>query len=357
MKQLKSYQPLCILQNKVLLYKKGKLVLYDEGHDSYQLIMNISSNLTKKIKGNSRILSRVFRIGIRNALLLSNDELLLTFDRGLYYISLSKKQTKELFHVKLGFSAPLNLCASLEKTKFIALFGDYGNNKDRQPVSIYGVDKNLAVQEIYTFSANKIRHIHNIIPDKYNNGYYIFTGDNEVEAGIYWTDKEFSIMKPIFIGDQNARAVCGFMTEDGLLYATDSILQKNYIFLLNVHKEHPLLEEITSINGPCIYATRYSLGYVFSTTVESDESNGNRILSLLSMKRGAGIQSDDVHLVYVSSQLKSKIIGIFKKDKLPYKLFQYGSVRFPSGLENHESLIIYPNAVEEFDGSTVFINI
>ena len=82
---------------------------------------------------------------------------------------------------------------------------------------------------------------------------------------------------------------------------------------MTINNNQPSIQEITPINGSCIYATRYSTGYVFSTTVESEESNGNKIFSLLSTKRGKGILSDDVHLIYVSSQLKAKIIGVYKK--------------------------------------------
>ncbi|MFW6029124.1 MAG: hypothetical protein ACOCRO_02600 [Halanaerobiales bacterium] len=356
--KLKGYQPLCLIDNKVLLYKKGKFIIYDEKNDSFQEVLHFETSNIKKILESSRLLSRIFRTDIRCALALNNEELLVLLNKALYYASLTKKNVQKIFEMREGFTNPLNLCRPLkEESNCVALFGDYGNNANNQSVSIYGVKSDLTVQILHTFPSNTIRHIHNIICDEINNGYYIFTGDNEEKAGIYWIDKKFSKIEPILIGKQNARAVCGFVTDKGLLYATDSVTEQNYIYLLTQKNSEPSLQVIEKINGSCIYATEYCGGYVFSTTVESGESNGRRFSSLLSMKRGKGIISDEVHLIHISRKLKSDIIESFKKDKLPYKLFQYGAVRFPTGLENSDKLIIYPCAIKGLDGYTILKNV
>ena len=186
MKQLKGYQPLCIIKEKVLLYKKGKLFLYDEKTDSYQTVMKLKVGLLNKIKEESRLISRLFRMGVRNALPISENEVLLTFDKALFHVSLSDKKVTKLIKMKKGFSNPLNLCAPLKGTKYIALFGDYGNNADRQSVSIYGVDESLSIKKVYTFPPKTIRHIHNIICDELNNGYYVLL--------------EITSLKPEYIG-------------------------------------------------------------------------------------------------------------------------------------------------------------
>lgn len=354
MKQLKGYQPLCMMNDKVLLYKKGRLLKYDEFTNSYQATMNIKLSFAMGIKERFRLLSRIFRADIRSAIALDEDKILFLSNKCLYYAAFNEKKVQKLFTMKKCFSDPINLCIPLKGTEHIALFGDYGNNAVREPVSIYGVRRDLSVRILYTFQMNTVRHIHNIICDEFKDGYYVFTGDNEKNAGIYWTDKTFRVMKPVFTGDQKARAVCGFMTDRGLLYTTDSVSEQNYIFLLSEGNEGLVLKIVAEINGSCIYSVKYSSGYVFSTTVESEESNGNKILNLLSMKRGKGILSENVELVQVSERFESKVIAAYKKDRLPYKLFQYGVVRFPSGLEHYDKLIGYPCAVKKFDGSTVF---
>lgn len=357
MRLLKGYQPLCLMDEKVLLYKKSKMFLYDYKYDNFELVFRFEIGLSTKVKEGFRLLSRVFRTGIRSALAINQDEVLFVAERNLCYLNIGENKLKKLYKIKSGFSDPLNLCKPVIEGKgFVALFGDYGDNKKREEVSIYGIHKDLTIQVLYTFKAGTIRHIHNIVRDDLKNGYYIFAGDNEPNAGIYWADINFKIMKPIIVGAQKARAVCGFMTNKGLLYATDSVSSQNYIYLLIENNNKPVLLEVVPINGSCIYATKYSGGYVFSTTVESPENNGSRISNLLSIKRGKGILSNDVHLVHVTPQLETNIIGTYRKDKLPYKLFQYGVVRFPSGQENSNILIMYPCAVKNFDGSTVIMD-
>lgn len=353
MKRLKGYQSLCVLNDNLLLYKKNKFYLYNQIDESIHELLGFNQNLVGRVKGSLRLLQRIFRMEIRSAIAIDTERVLFLYKRNLYYLNVNKRTIRELFHIYNYFSTPLNLCKSLNSPDYIAFFGDYGDNPDRREVSIYAVLKDFSVEAIYKFPSNTIRHIHNIITDIKSNGYYIFTGDNDPKSGIYWADKNFSYMKPILIGNQRSRAVWGFSTEEGLLYATDSISDKNSIYLLKTNKEKSQLVTVTEINGPCIYATRTNSGYFFSTTVESEETQNNKIKSMLSMKRGAGILSDDVHLIKITKDLQANVIRSYKKDNLPYKLFQYGSVRFPTGQEGRSLLITYPCAVKKYDGSTI----
>lgn len=281
----------------------------------------------------------------------------MSFDKKIYYISLKKKAINKIFDIPDGFSEPLNYCIPLRSnSSFNVFFGDYGNNPERQCVSIYGIDRELSVKKVYTFKKGDIRHVHNIIPDAYKDGYYILTGDNEEKAGIYWSNRDFSVVKPVFIGEQRARAVAGFVTPAGLLYAMDSVSKKNYIWLLTEKNEEVFLKKIGDLNGSVIYSTKYLSGYLLSTTVESPERSNNSKLSLLSVKRGEGILSNDVQLVYINENFEVSTLKQFKKDSLPYKLFQYGAVKFPCDLENSKSLVIYPTAVRKYDGDTLVLD-
>lgn len=355
--RFRGFQPISLIKNKLLLYKNNKFFLYDKSLNSYEYLFQFNSGIKTKIIGKSRYLSRLFRKDIKSYVKINNEELLLSFDKKIYYASLKKKIINKISDVSDDFSEPLNYCVSLpEDTKFKAFFGDYGNNPERKAISIYGVDNELSVKTVYTFQKGDIRHVHNIIPDTYKKGYYIFTGDNEKKAGIYWADSQFSEVTPVFIGDQKARAVAGFVTPYGLLYAMDSISEKNYIWLLTKKNQEISLKKIGDLNGSVIYSSKYLSGYLLSTTVESPERTNNSKLSLLSIKRGKGILSDDVQLVYVDENFEVVILKEFKKDKLPYKLFQYGVVKFPEGLENSKFLVVYPTAVRKYDGDSLLLD-
>ena len=227
--------------------------------------------------------------------------------------------------------------------KWLAVWGDYGQNKEHAPIYIYGLKKDLTVETIAAFEAGKIRHIHNIIHRR-SGGYYIFTGDQEENAGIYQCDSDFRLIKPVKTGKQMYRAVVGFDTDKGLLYATDAVNEQNYIYLLEDGKKPQV---ITKLNGSCIYGCKIRNNYLFSTTVEPDENNRG-ITSWISSKRGEGILSDEVHLVCVDENLKSSVVTKFEKDFFPMKLMQYGSIQFLHG--DGQDMWIYPVAVKRADG-------
>ncbi|MCO8291378.1 hypothetical protein [Tetragenococcus halophilus] len=356
-KKIKGSQPISLVKNNLLLYKSNKFYLYNDKLDSYEYLFQFNTDLKTKLIGKSRLLTRLFRKDIKSYVKINNEEFFLSFNKKIFYVSLKKKTVTKVFDIPVGFSEPLNYCIPLQgNPTFKIFFGDYGNNSERECVSVYGIDKELTVKKVYTFKKGDIRHIHNIIPDKYKYGYYIFTGDNEEKAGIYWSNSDFSVVKPVFIGDQRGRAVAGFVTSSGLLYAMDSISEKNYIWLLTEKDGETSLKKIGDLNGSVIYSTKYLSGYLLSTTVESPERTNNSKLSLFSVKRGKGILSNEVQLVYVDEKFDVVIFKQFKKDKLPYKLFQYGAVKFPSGLESSETLVVYPTAVRKDDGDTLMLD-
>ncbi len=357
MKCIKGYKPLHITNREILLYRKGAIYSYDKRTHKISKTLHLNNNFVEKIKESNRLFSRLFRTNIRTSIMVNDSEMLFVKDKALYLASFTNENITKICNFREGFTNPLNICAPLDNSKLVAIFGDYGDNPKREKVNIYGVFNDYTVKKLFSFPENSIRHVHNIIRDSINNCYYVLTGDNEKDAGIYIIDHTFTKIKPIFVGSQKFRAVCGFVTERGLIYATDSVTEQNYIYLLKWNNQTPEIEVITKINGSCIYATQNKQGHFFSTTVESEESKGNKFMDFLSMKKGTGILSDEVHLILVKEDLSVITFDVYQKDKLPYKLFQYGSIKFPKGQEDQESLVAYPCSVKEREGSTVMYDI
>lgn len=340
--KLKGFKPLAFMDGALVLYKKGSLFRYKDS--SLTPLLRIGTN---SWKDNTRITARLFRREPKYAKPIDNNSLLIVWQHKVIHANLKNKTTKIISTRKEGFSDPLNICTATEN--WIAVWGDYGNNSAHLPVHLYGLKKDLSVEIVYTFSAGEIRHVHNIVP--YQDGFYIFTGDNESHAGIYRADPLFRNITPVKTGKQQYRAVIGFSTEKGLLYATDAVNERNYIYLLNDREE---LVSITPINGSCIYGNKSGNSYWFSTTVEPDETNRG-IFSWISRKRGAGILSNDVHLVKVSNELKVDSVLKLKKDIFPMKLMQYGCIQFPNG--ESDEIWVYPVAVKKYDGCAVKVNL
>ena len=339
--QLTGYKPLCYIKETLYLYRKGFIYRLAENHP--EKVIQVYPNTTKE---SLRVLARLFRTEPKYAVPINESQMLLAGHRTIKVVDVEKHIVKDISSSREGFSDPLNICVGSEK--WVALWGDYGPNAEHDSVNIYGLTKDGKVETVYSFKSGQVRHIHNIIP-KLSGGYYVFTGDQEKSAGIYKANGSFDLVEPVKIGQQQYRAVVGFDTPKGLLYATDAVNEKNYVYLLD-GKGEP--QKICALNGSCIYGTEFKGKYYFSTTVEPDENNRG-VTSWISSKRGEGIISDEVYLIEIEDEMNFKIIEKFKKDSLPMKLMQYGAIHFPRG--KMEELWCYPVAVKKYDGKALLI--
>lgn len=336
LKRIPGYKPLCFIKETLYLYRKGNIYALIDNR-----IVKIMEIYPTTIKELFRITSRLFRSEPKYAVPVGKSAMIIAGHRKLLLVDVNKKKVIELASSRDGFSDPLNICTGNES--WIAIWGDYGSNLFLDEINIYGLNLDSKVEIIYTFKKGQVRHIHNIIK-KNDGGFYIFAGDQESGAGIYESDSRFKNVIPLKIGEQKYRAVIGFETVEGLLYATDAVNEKNYIYILRRGRE-PV--KVCELNASCIYGVEFNGNYYFSTTVEPDENNKG-IMSWISKKRGQGILSDEVYLVVVNKQMQFKTVMKLKKDVFPMKLFQYGSIQFPKG--NLEELWCYPVAVKKSDG-------
>lgn len=334
--QLPGYKPLCYIKGTLYLYRKG--YIYRLVENQPKKVIQVYSSTAKE---SLRVLARLFRTEPKYAVPISESQMLLVGHRTIKAVDVEKQGVEDISSSREGFSDPLNICVGGEM--WDALWGDYGSNAEHDTINIYGLTQENKVEIVYSFKSGQVRHIHNIIP-KLSGGYYIFTGDQEKSAGIYKANASFEQVEPIKIGQQQYRAVVGFDTPKGLLYATDAVNEKNYVYLLDGNGEP---QKICALNGSCIYGTELKGKYYFSTTVEPDENNRG-VTSWISAKRGEGILSDEVYLVEIDEEMSFKPIDKFKKDVLPMKLVQYGAIQFPKGIT--DELWCYPVAVKKYDG-------
>lgn len=343
------------IRGKILFIdKKGNYLLYRgfsfyyfnvKSHKS-ELIYSGSKLFVYKWISNKRLISRFFRIEPRCIEQLSDNIYLITFLHRLWILDIQNKTMTIVFQNRKGFSDPLNFC----KYNECIYWGEYGNNPLEGEVNIYRIDQNLNVSIVYTFPKHSVRHIHNIIFDELKNIFWILTGDNESKSGIYIADENWNRVIPVVIGKQKYRAVIGFPTSNGLIYATDSVNSENFIYEFSLSKK--TIVPITSLNGSCIYGCENKEFFFFSTTVEPPE--GRNLFDLLSTKLGAGIKSKDVCLLAIQKcNMKVYSVAQWAKDIYPMKLFQYGAITFPHGQKNLTDLWCYPIACKNVDGKNI----
>lgn len=294
-----------------------------------------------------RFTNRLLRLDVRCVERLTDARFVLSAIHKMWLLDIDSKRLSELMPSREGFSDTLNICFDGK----CIYWGDYGPNDDNANVNIYRLNQDEKIDIIYSFPEGSVRHIHNIVYDRENRRFWMMTGDNEKQSGIYIADLDWSNVSPVKTGEQRYRAVAAFPYGNGIVYATDSVESDNYIYFLSFDGHEKIL---ASLNGSCIYSGENRSHFFFSTTVESPEGRG--IKALLSCKLGGGIKNRNVELVAVDKRnLETRVVRRFEKDIWPMKLLQYGTAMFPKGQELRDDLWIYLVACKHFDGKILNI--
>ena len=357
MKSLIGYQALAF-KNAHTLYisRLNCMYTYDLESDIISDFFNFKSDILTKISRYSTVLRRLLRRDVRYALRVDDDVLLVVRDKTIYYLNVVTAKIISSFPLPRG-SRPLNVLSltGLEGFQDGIYFGEYFSNPDKLPVKIYKCNLN-GLEQVYEFAATKINHIHNIIPDYYRNCLWIFTGDFGDGAAIYQARDNFSTMEGIMVGSQNFRSCVGFTFAEGVVYATDSQYEQNSIRLLSYHDGAWHSDHIRDINGPSIHGTRVGNDLFFSTAVEPN-ALGSTFFKYFIATRGEGVLKNQSEIIRGGLNEGFHTYYENKKDGLPFILFQFGDITFPSGPNNTSSLVFTNQALQEYDFSTIIVKL
>ena len=322
------------------------LLIMQEGEviKNYQLF----SSTKEALLGRSKLATRLLRLGIRAAIALDEEHILLSVGNMIHEFDLtSGKLSKGYFCGEGVRPLVFSDVKGIECIDDGIYFGTYQNPNSQSPVSIF---KRVEVDQwetVYTFELGTVEHIHNVIPDPCRKCLWIFSGDFGDNAAIWKVTENFSKVERAFYGDQKYRACVVHALPEGLLYATDSPLDKDYIYLLNPDTGE--LKEIMPIAGSCIYGCKWKDRYVFESSVETRGDEKSKLEFFLSRKIGPGIQDRYVRIYCGNLETGFKEIYKEKKDCLPYVAFQYGAVKFPCGVNKSDTLWFQPVAIKNND--------
>ncbi len=298
----------------------------------------------------SHICERAMRLGPRCATFLDENRALISIDGKVYLYNL-KENAIELEHsYDRGMKNPLSFCeAILPSGEKEIYYGEYIWNREKGPVAIYRRKEKWEC--VYKFPAHAIAHIHNIVYDVVREQFYILTGDEDNESGIWVADRGFTSVVPILRGKQCYRSCVAFATEEGLIYATDTPLETNYLYRVKLNGNQCVsVEQCCQIPGSCIFGTETQDAYYFATTVEPD-STLSKWKYRTTYKLGAGIQDRYSHIIQVCKTGEVQDIYQEKKDFWPIWLFQFGNIQFPG---NHlEELYFTGQSLKHIDGKTI----
>lgn len=347
MKKFLDGKLLCVTSNKLLIYKRG-ILCFSLLEEPEKIIKQIK---IQGVLGRNSILARLLRLEPRCAVALGDEDFLLSFNGKIMHYN-TDSNSLEIEHVfEKGMNNPLSFCCiTLENGEKEVYYGEYIWNSEKGPVAIYR-RKDRTWSKVYEFPANCITHIHNIVYDDLHNSFYILTGDENDESGIWSADREFKEVKPLIKGKQQYRACVAFIGNEYLYYATDTPLETNHIYRVplkcNTDAE---VECVCEIPGSCIYGAKIGNRYFLSTTVEPDSSLPSWRYRITS-KLGEGIRDRYSYVFQINANGTVTECGKFKKDFWPMWLMQFGNVLFPYNETNKvyfTTQAVYPGHAKTF---------
>lgn len=359
--RLKKTYPICFISKDVLLmYKYGSFLLYDIVKQNVLKKRELISTFKECWLARLDVLYRLLRLGVRQGVYIGNDTVLVVIEKTLYEVNIKTLDISSGFNFDKGYPLNFGVSNGIEGFDDGVYCGDYiGMNPNMEKVNIYKRDSKGQWNVVFSFPEGEINHVHNVVPDKFRNCFWIFTGDFDHASAIWKATNNFKDVKPIRRGNQLYRGCVAFPLKEGLLYATDAPFAQDFIILMK-EKENGLyeFERISEIDGSCIYGTQLNeKTIVFQSSVETDGRNESMFNLLFSRKRGAGIKDKYIHLY--AGNLKKGFLEVYKaeKDNWPYELFQYGTFQFPSGTNEGNLLPFYTMAAKQFNLETQIINL
>jgi hypothetical protein len=218
-------------------------------------------------------------------------------------------------------------------------WGEYFDNRERAEVHIYAsADRGESWQIAYTFPARAIRHIHNIVYDRWADCLWILTGDDGHECKVLRASCDLRSVEIVLSGNQQARAVAAIPTPDALYLATDTPFEANHVLRL---RRDGRVDEIAPLSSSSIFGCRVREAIFFSTMVEPSAVNASGEVHLVGSANAGSVDKNSW-----------QVLARWTKDKWPMRYFQYGNAMLPDGDNLTNYLAATAVAVEKDDQVT-----
>jgi hypothetical protein len=333
-----NVEVIATLPNFRVLAWQGDRLYASRGYDLYsarmigsqlqlQRVATYSPAWRHRISSKATLTARLFRDGFHALTVLPSGNLVAAVPGAIVTLKAGETEFQVTHKIERG-TRPLHIATTPAGRVF---WGEYFDNAQRSEVRIFAShDGGLEWDVAHTFPVRSVRHVHNIVYDQWGDSLWIFTGDYGAECRIIRASADFSSLNEVIAGNQQCRAVAAVTSPEGIYFASDTPLEKNYIYLLDRSgKTHKL----QSIPSSSIYGCKNRDGMFFSTMVEPSEVNRARNVTLVGSQNGVEWQR----------------IAWWRKDRWPMRFFQYGNAFLPDGHNTTDLLAATTIAVRGAD--------
>ena len=214
----------------------------------------------------------------------------------------------------------------------LSCYGEYRPNPERTPVHIRASsDRGRTWDVVHTFDG--VRHVHGVFHDAWSDAFWITTGDEDAESGIWRTRDGFRSVERVLGGTQQARAVHLSFTKRHVYFGSDTPRAANH--LQRMERDSGRVESLQRVGSSVFYGCQAAGHLFFSTAAEPSRVN----------------RTDGAEIWHSPDGVSWRLLARLPNDRWPSRLFQYGQVLFPSGPGDGRHLYYTPQGVNG-DGRT-----
>jgi hypothetical protein len=299
---------------------------------SWEFVAGFQASWRRRLSVANRLSARLFRDGFHALAVLSSGALVGAVPGAIVTYHPGEPEFRVTHAITRG-TRPLHITAVPGGAVY---WGEYFNNSGRDAVHIYAsTDQGATWAVAYTFPKGSIRHVHNIVHDRFGDCLWILTGDYVEECRILRASCDLTRVETVLQGNQQARAVALVPLPDALYFSTDTPLETNYVYRL---ERGGNLTRLSPLSTSSIYGCRVGDRVFFSTMVEPGRVNPDRYVRLYASS-GQTLQS-------------WQSVALWPKDMWPLGLFQYGNALLPDGGNSTPYLAVTTVAVSSEDQVT-----
>src|SRR5215471_1738119 len=155
-------------------YRLLRAKVHENAGPTWEVIGDYRPGVWRGISSSSRLVSRLFRDGFHALAVFASGHLIAAVPHAIVTLAPGETEFRVVQKVLRG-TRPLHLAVTPDDHVF---WGEYFDNPRRDEVHIYAsTDRGSHWDIAYTFPTGEIRHVHNIVYDRWENCFWILTGD------------------------------------------------------------------------------------------------------------------------------------------------------------------------------------
>lgn len=334
---LGRYRPQTVHGSTLFASRGLEVLASNDGGESFRRLCGTDTGWLDRWASGIRIFERVGRLGIHDLRVLEDGALVGIVRGHIVHRQSAGGPFRPVYRLPRG-SRPLRLCLH---SAGMLYFGEYFSNPRREPVRVFGSPDGRQWEPVHTFPAGGIRHVHGVVYDRFRDGLWVLTGDEDEESGLWFTGDGFDTLELVVGGTQRARAVSVIPTEQGLIVPTDSPRIENAIQLLELPEAR--LTSICPLPGSAFHALESAGLYLVSTVAEPSPVNDETGATLFASLEGESWQRVD----RVPPDVLCRILPFAKK------ILRYPEIALTPGDNETPFVFGFGRSVQGADGRLV----